>query len=462
MRSRHCAFAAVLLSVSATSAPTAPPNIYNLGTLGGNTNAFAINNAGQITGTSAVASWHAFLYTGTPGSGGMMHDLGTLGGTYSIGSEINDSGQIAGSSWTTDDAAGHAFLYTGTPGSGGMMHDLGTLGGISSWAYGVNDSGQIVGKSATLPNFYEHAFLYSGTPGVDGIMHDLGTLGGTNSYGSDINDSGQIAGMSDTAGGFSRAFLYTGTPGIDGVMRDLGSVHIDDVGSRAFAINDRGQVTGSYDVLVDEFFNIPRAFFYIGTPGVDGMMHDLGITGYGYEINDRGQVVGSECAFNGTFCEFGHAFVYTGTPGADGKMIDLDAWLNVNNPVEGAKWTLSRGLGINDNGLITGDGHYDDGPGGLSDGYRAFLLDASSLLLPDLPGDFNFNGSVDAADYVVWRKIDGTQTGYDTWRSNFGRTSGSGLAMGGASNLAVPEPGSLGLLAFAVPALLGRRKYPQI
>jgi hypothetical protein len=54
--------------------------------------------------------------------------------------------------------------------------------------------------------------------------------------------------------------------------------------------------------------------------------------------------------------------------------------------------------------------------------------------LPGLPGDFNKNGVVDAADYVVWRKTDTTQPGYNNWRTNFGRTSAA------ASSSAVPEP----------------------
>ena len=38
------------------------------------------------------------------------------------------------------------------------------------------------------------------------------------------------------------------------------------------------------------------------------------------------------------------------------------------------------------------------------------------VIVPTLPGDFNDDGTVDAADYVVWRKTDGTQAGYNTWR----------------------------------------------
>jgi hypothetical protein len=40
---------------------------------------------------------------------------------------------------------------------------------------------------------------------------------------------------------------------------------------------------------------------------------------------------------------------------------------------------------------------------------------------PVLPGDYNGDGIVDSADYVVWRKTDGTAQGYQTWRQNFGR-----------------------------------------
>jgi hypothetical protein len=79
-----------------------------------------------------------------------------------------------------------------------------------------------------------------------------------------------------------------------------------------------------------------------------------------------------------------------------------------------------------------------------------------------LPGDYNADGAVNAADYVLWRKNPaghgGDPAGYNTWRTNFGRTAGAGSGLGGGS--AAPEPATLGLLAllFAVPWLLRRRR----
>jgi hypothetical protein len=60
----------------------------------------------------------------------------------------------------------------------------------------------------------------------------------------------------------------------------------------------------------------------------------------------------------------------------------------------------------------------------------------SPILSVTIPGAFNLDGSVDAADYVVRRKTDGAQEGYYTWRTNFGRTVGGGAV----SNATVPEP----------------------
>ena len=72
-----------------------------------------------------------------------------------------------------------------------------------------------------------------------------------------------------------------------------------------------------------------------------------------------------------------------------------------------------------------------------------------------VPGDYNSNGIVDAADYVFWRErlgqsttlpneVSGVTPGsvtnedYGAWRARFGRTSGSGS--GAFVAAAVPEP----------------------
>ena len=98
------------------------------------------------------------------------------------------------------------------------------------------------------------------------------------------------------------------------------------------------------------------------------------------------------------------------------------------------------------------------------------LIPAPTLIIdfePAVPvaGDYNGNGSVDAADYVVWRNTlgsttelsaNGDDTGasmgiidaadYAVWRSNFGAAGGSRSFQPAT---AVPEPISLVLLLIA-------------
>jgi hypothetical protein len=83
-----------------------------------------------------------------------------------------------------------------------------------------------------------------------------------------------------------------------------------------------------------------------------------------------------------------------------------------------------------------------------------------------VPGDYNDNGIVDGADYVLWRNGGPLQNEVDTpgsvnaadytaWRARFGNTSGSGTGLGGA--VGVPEPSTITLgLCFGV-MLVARR-----
>ncbi len=94
-----------------------------------------------------------------------------------------------------------------------------------------------------------------------------------------------------------------------------------------------------------------------------------------------------------------------------------------------------------------------------------------------LAGDYNNNGIVDAADYVVWRKnvgqpsqtLPNDTTGvivgnaqYDLWRSNFGNTTpapGAGASLGDAVRFRNRR--SLGLLILGIAATWRSMKRNQ-
>jgi hypothetical protein len=87
----------------------------------------------------------------------------------------------------------------------------------------------------------------------------------------------------------------------------------------------------------------------------------------------------------------------------------------------------------------------------------ASLIRVKTTAVPPatLPGDFNNDDIVDAADYVVWRKNAGTQEEFNTWRANFGNTlGGSGSATDTGEHFdGVPEPATWGLLILGMAAI---------
>jgi hypothetical protein len=94
-------------------------------------------------------------------------------------------------------------------------------------------------------------------------------------------------------------------------------------------------------------------------------------------------------------------------------------------------------------------------------------IQASSTGLAGQIGDYNNNGTVDAADYVLWRKGGPLQNEGDTpgvvneadyavWRANFGESlPGSGASL---ETAAIPEPVSAALLVMGVALLASIRR----
>jgi hypothetical protein len=102
---------------------------------------------------------------------------------------------------------------------------------------------------------------------------------------------------------------------------------------------------------------------------------------------------------------------------------------------------------------------------------------ASSLTLavvPELNGDYNADGAVDAADSVVWRKMfgqtgiglfaDGNNNGqidsedHSIWSSHFGEIASLPSAIASSSAIAIPEPAGVLLLPFAAVFAVWRRR----
>jgi hypothetical protein len=107
------------------------------------------------------------------------------------------------------------------------------------------------------------------------------------------------------------------------------------------------------------------------------------------------------------------------------------------------------------------NGSGDGTASGDPTGEREFFFNHLAINSPVVvtPGDYNEDGKVSAADYVVWRNHDGTdfdmpnrdpalsgdigQPDYDYWVANFGGGGGANWRVGSAS---VPEPGSAAAL----------------
>jgi hypothetical protein len=98
---------------------------------------------------------------------------------------------------------------------------------------------------------------------------------------------------------------------------------------------------------------------------------------------------------------------------------------------------------------VAGIAYAEDDPN--TSGIYRYVSAQNTPFVDTLPGDFNTDGVVDAADYVAWRNGAANPTDYETWRANFGAgASASAAGLGASANVAsVPEPASwvAGLIA---------------
>lgn len=131
---------------------------------------------------------------------------------------------------------------------------------------------------------------------------------------------------------------------------------------------------------------------------------------------------------------------------------------------------ISLAAGINEQvaSLVLGATTYTSGTFGATGSGATNIFDeyfsgtGIITVVGGIPGDYNGDGKVDGADYVLWRKspgsFGGTPAGYNTWRAHYGATSGSGAGLSSQS-AAVPEPTSLLLAVLPLAGMIfGRRR----
>jgi probable HAF family extracellular repeat protein len=161
--------------------------------LGSNSVAYDINDGGLIVGFRSEASDPPRTNEAVIWNNGQIRPLGVLGKAYAV----NTHGQVVGDAEKVEGAASHGFLWQDNA-NGASVIDLGSLGGGQAIAHDINDQGQVVGTSRTADGTWR-AFIWQ-----NGAMTDLGIIGqpderleSLDALAWGINKNGQVVGQTD-------------------------------------------------------------------------------------------------------------------------------------------------------------------------------------------------------------------------------------------------------------------------
>jgi probable HAF family extracellular repeat protein len=361
-------------------------SVSDLGSLGGMYSlGMGVNNSGLVSGFSHLAgnvSEHAIVGQALS----LPQDLDSLGGSYSQAYSINNLGQVVGSATLLGDASYHAFQWNGgaTPPLVALKDLKALVASGNSRAFSINDKGQATGFSSTSIGT-EHAVIWQNT----GVITDLGTLDGTgNSHGNVINATGEVAGFSSLTGNKStHAVLWS-----NGTKKDLGT--LGGSHSAAYGLNTLGEVAGSATTALDA---AQHAFLW--QPNQLPQMKDLGTFGGTFSeahgISRNSDVVGVSTTANNAVQK---AFLWQSGLGLQ----------DLNTLIDSASgWTLMEAQAISE------DGTYITGVGMVNGERHAFLLKSlitdttppkiSFLITPSAPG---ISGWYQTAPSLTWSVTD--------------------------------------------------------
>jgi probable HAF family extracellular repeat protein len=305
---------------------------------------------------------------------------------------------------------------------------LGDLAGgmFESYAHGVSNDGAVVVGAGHSASGYE-AFRWTSAGGMVGLGDLPGGVFTSTAFGVS-GDGAVVVGFGTVSGSPQQAFRWTSAGG----MVSLG-------GNVAHGVSGDGSVVVGYAGY--------EAFRWTSAGGMVGLGSPPGVIFYYSEANgvsgDGSVIVGRATTTTGY-----EAFRWASGGGME-RLWDMLVAQGVDPAADGwTRLTYARDVSADGNAIV--------GYGIRNGNTEAFV---AVVPVVSEPGDFNHDGVIDAGDYVVWRKNDGTPERYNTWRAHFGQTSSGGAAM--SENVA-PEPSSLGLLTLAAFILLRHSRRPHV
>jgi hypothetical protein len=306
-----------------------------------------------------------------------------------------------------------------------------------SYALGISGSKQ-VGYGYNVENFESHALMWSGSP--ESVV-DLNPLGYSESFANGVSGEFQAGyGYGASTNLSSHALLWNGTAGS---AVDLNP--IDFTESYANAIAGGSQVGSG---LGDATDGMMHALLWTGSSTSYVDLHpDLFDLSQAWGVSTFGQVGdGSGSPTNGN----NHALYWNGTAES---VVDLHS----NLPNTGPTFVSSSAKAIAANGTIVGSA--------TDDNFVTYAVLWTPSEDSGVLGDYDNNGTVDAADYIAWRKGNnplyneaatiGSNTfdDYNAWRERFGNTDQTATSVAPTT---VPESASI--LEFMV-CLLGVHRF---